>query len=231
VVELSVAFDHITIKRAARKVVTGVPSQTTEHPMQYHDFVQQLSLLQARRENLKASFQNAGSTGFDIPVFDGIAGRSAGLTLGKAGSLKEEVSAPVAERVRNWSQELPVVQQHLIYPDQRALKGESAANTTDGGTVPLSGEVGKRQDDYKPPEERGSNKPGTGKEERGKGAASHLQGEGSGEASGGGFAGGFEGGSGRSARLGLLLPTLILGLYIVYVATHWQTVMGQHEEK
>lgn len=225
VVELSVAFDQGTVQKAVRKAAAGsLPEQVRPQAMDYHAFVQQLSVFQARREALKEAL-SAGGDLVDIPVFEGASGRSVGLTLGKAGPLKEAVSSPVAEQVRVWSRELPEAQQKLIYPDQRALKGESAANLSDA--VPTAEATGQRLEAYTPPEERGASRPGTGEGARGRGVAgqSNVTGEGQ----DGAVAGGLGGGPGRASRWGLLLPTLIMGAYVLYVIANWQTVMGREE--
>jgi hypothetical protein len=195
--------------------------------MNYHGFVQQLAVLQARREKLIVDLQAYRVPALNTAGFSGRpGGRSGWLTLGKAGPLVEAVSEPVAKSVRNWSRDLPEAQQQLIYPNQRALKGEAAANLTDGGVAGVGGDVGSRDQAYRPPEERGAASGKSGQGAKGKGASgtSNFEDEG-GE---GALAGGF-GGGGRAARLGLLLPTIILGLYVLYVVTHWNAITGREE--
>lgn len=225
VVALSVDFDQGAVRDAAHKAAAGgLPEQTKSQAMDYHAFVQQLSVFQARREVLQEAL-SAGGDLVDIPVFEGASGRSVGLTLGKAGPLKEAVSAPVAEQVRAWSRDLPEAQQKLIYPDPRALKGEGAANLSDAAFTAEA--MGQRQEAYTPPEERGASRPGTGEGARGRGVAGQSNVTGEGQE--GAVAGGLGGGMGRASRWGLLLPTLIMGVYVVYVITNWQTVMGYEE--
>ena len=224
VVELSVTFDQEAIESALHKTVDApaMPMTARRQAMDYHTFAQQIAVLQARREKLKGDLE-AGST-LNVPVYEGKQGRSASLTLGKAGPLAEDVSAPVAEKVRSWSQELPESQQQLIYPDRRALKGEVAANLTDGGAVSASGDGGSREQAYKPPEERGGMPQGKSEGgQKGRGAEGRSNAVGKGVDGGGGGGGML----GRATRLGLLLPTVILGLYILYVITHWHSFTGE----
>ena|GEM_PF-1240775 len=224
VVELSVTFDQEAIESAIHKTMDAPtkPMTARRQAMDYHTFAQQMAVLQARREKLKGDLEIKST--LNVPVYEGKRGRSASLSLGKAGPLAEDVSAPVAKKVRSWSQALSESQQQLIYPDKRALKGEVAANLTDGGAVSASGDGGSREQAYKPPEELGGMPQGTskgGKKEPGTEGRSNAVGKGGGAVGGGG------GMLSRATRLGLLLPTFILGLYILYVITHWQSLTGE----
>ena len=170
--------------------------------------------------------QELSGASVSLPVYAGAGQPSPGLTLGKAGPLQERVSAPVAEEVKAWAQQLPEAQQRLIYPERRTLKGEDAANLAGQQAAPTSGEAGSRQQAYQPPKDRGS--PGTGQGEKGKGEAGRagpgVAGAGGGPDSGlppGGW------GAGRASRLGLLIPTVILGLYVGYVIFHWREIRGE----
>ena len=219
VVELSVTFDQEAIECAIHITVhtPAKPMTARRQARDYHTFAQQMAVLQARREKLKGDL-GVGSH-LNVPVYEGKRGRSASLTLGKAGPLAEDVSAPVAEKIRSWSQALPESQQQLIYPDRRALKGEAAANLADGGAVSTSGDGGSREQAYKPPEERGGMPQGTSSQ-KGQGAKGRSNTVGRGVDGGGGMLS-------HVTRLGLLLPTIIMGLYILYVVTHWQSLTGE----
>ncbi|MBT3603768.1 MAG: hypothetical protein HOE48_00125 [Candidatus Latescibacteria bacterium] len=222
VLELTVTFDQAAVQNAVVLAADkAAPPQVQKREMNYHDFVKQLSVLQARRENLLKEMQTSVTSVMSIPGYQGQGGRTAGLTLGKAGPLKEAMSEPISEKVRAWSQELPAQQTALIYPDKRLLKGEVAANLTDGGLVVASGDEGDRQKNYKPPEERGASKEkGKSDTQKGVSATSSLEGEGGMGAAGGGLLG-------RASRLGLLIPTVILGLYVLYVVLNWNSFVGR----
>lgn len=224
VVEVSVTFDKAAVQNAvAQATDRSGPAQAQKREMNYHDFVKQLSVLQARRESLLKELQVSPTSVTSLPGFQGQGGRSVGLTLGKAGPLKEAMSEPISEKVRSWSQDLPEQQQALIYPDKRLLKGEVAANLTDGGLVSTSGQAGDRKQDYQPPEERGISKE-KGQSDGEKGGVSgqsNMDGEGGeGSVGGGGFLG-------RHSRLGLLIPTIILGIYVLYVILNWKSITGR----
>ena len=226
VVELAITFDQDAIESALEQTADApaTPMTTKKQAMDYHVFARQMALLQARRENLQ-TILGRGSD-LNVPTYDQKRGRSASLSLGKAGPLTEDISAPVAEKVRSWSQKLSESQQQLIYPDPRALKGEIAANLTDGGAVSIGGDRGSREQAYTPPEERGGMPLGkTESSEKSKGVKgqSNLEGQGQdGTVAGGG--GGFVS---QVTRLGLLLPTFILGMYVLYVISNWRTITGE----
>lgn len=223
VVEVEVTFDQSAVRKAISNAIDQqAPTQSQKRDMDYHDFVKQLSVLQARRESLIQEMQTYNTSVMSIPGVKGNGSRSVGLTLGKAGPLKEAVSEPISKKVRAWSQELPAQQQTLIYPDKRLLKGEVAANTADGGLAPTSGEAGDRQQNYKPPEERGvSKEQGKSDAQKGQSGQSNMEGEGGqGTVGGGGF-------FGHHARWGLFIPTVILFVYVVYVLLNWDSITGR----
>jgi hypothetical protein len=219
VVELAITFDQSAVRKAVEKAAQGPgPRVSEKREMDYHDFVKQLSLLQARRENVARDLTGADASPLGIPSYKGIGGRTAALTLGKAAPLEEAMSEPISEKVRAWSQDLPTEQQTLIYPDKRSLKGEEAANLTDGGTAPSGGKAGERQRNFKGPAERTVSHGGdSGGGKAGQSGTSSMEGDGGQGAGGGGL-------FGRSSRLGLLLPTLILGAYILYVVLNWDLI-------
>jgi hypothetical protein len=219
VVEVAVTFDQAAVQNAvAQATDTGAPERSQKREMNYHDFIKQLSILQARRETLLNELKASPDAQMPIPTFLGQSVRSVGLTLGKAGPLKEAMSEPISEKVRHWSQDLPAEQQVLIYPDKRLLKGEVAANLTDGGLIATSGDQGDRTQDYKPPEDRGiAKEKGQSDGKKGVSGTSNLEGEGGVGNAGGGF--------GRHARLGLLIPTVILGIYVLYVILNWKSIV------
>jgi len=220
VVEVAITFDQATVQNAvAQATDRGAPERSQKREMNYHDFIKQLSVLQARRETLLNDMKASAASQMSIPAFSGQSVRTVGLTLGKAGPLKEAMSEPISEKVRHWSQDLPAEQQVLIYPDKRLLKGEVAANMTDGGLIATSGDNGDRKQDYKPPEDRGvAKEKGQSDGKKGVSGTSNLEGEGGlGVAGGGSF--------GQRARLGLLIPTVILGIYVIYVILNWKSVV------
>lgn len=222
VLELTVTFDQAAVQNAVSKAAKGrAPEQVNKRDMNYHDFVKQLSILQARRENLLNDMQASSASVMSIPSFSGTSGRKVSLTLGKAGPLKEAMSEPISEKVRAWSQDLPAQQVALIYPDKRMLKGEVAVHLSDGGFVPAGAEGGARKKDYTPPKERGvAKEKGQSDGQKGISAESNLEGEGGLGAVGGGL-------FGRASRLGLLIPTLILGMYVLYVIANWKSFIGR----
>ena len=120
--------------------------------------------------------------------------------------------------MRSWSEKLPAVQQQLIYPDRRALKGEGAVTAATGDAVPTASDRGSREQAYRPPEERGGMK----SETKDEGVDAQVQAQGMRRGGGGGQ-------SSQATRLGLLLPTLIVGIYVLYVAIRWQSLMGESD--
>ncbi len=213
-VDMAITFDRGAIDRALAKSAPAISRGVRQQAMDYHTFAQKLAILQARREKLRADLARQGD--LSVPRYDAERARSASLTLGKAAPLTEKVSAPVAKNVRSWSEKLPAVQQQLIYPDRRALKGEGAVTATTGDAVPIASDRGSREQAYRPPEERGGMKNKTKDE----GVNAQVQPQGMRRGGGGGQ-------SSQATRLGLLLPTLIVGIYVLYVAIRWQSLMGE----
>ena len=216
VVDMAITFDRAAIDRALAKSAPAISRSARQQAMDYHTFAQQLAILQARREKLRADLARQG--GLSVPGYNQERVRSASLTLGKAAPLTEKVSAPVAKNVRSWSEKLPAVQQQLIYPDRRALKGEGAVTAATGDVVPTASDRGSREQAYRPPEERGGIKNKTKDE----GVNAQAQPQGMRRGGGGGQ-------SSQTTRLGLLLPTLIVGIYVLYVAIRWQSLMGESD--
>ena len=216
VVDMAITFDRAAIDRALAKSAPAISRSARQQAMDYHTFAQQLAILQARREKLRADLARQG--GLSVPSYNQERVRSASLTLGKAAPLTEKVSAPVAKNVRSWSEKLPAVQQQLIYPDRRALKGESAVTAATGDVVPTASDRGSREQAYRPPEERGGMK----SETKDEGVNAQAQPQGMRRGGGGGQ-------SSQATRLGLLLPTLIVGIYVLYVAIRWQSLMGESD--
>ncbi len=212
-VDMAITFDRGAIDRALAKSAPAISRGMRQQAMDYHTFAQKLAILQARREKLRADLARQGD--LSVPRYDAARARSASLTLGKAAPLTEKVSAPVAKNVRSWSEKLSAVQQQLIYPDRRALKGEGAVTATTGDAVPIASDRGSREQAYRPPEERGGMKNQTKDE----GVNAQVQPQ--------GMRRGGGGQSSQATRLGLLLPTLIVGIYVLYVAIRWQSLMGE----
>lgn len=203
IVNLSTTFDLGAID-LAQSVGTTTARQ---REMDYHKYAQQIATLQARRETIEATM--ARQRDLAIPLYNRERARSAALTLGKIAPLTEDISAPEAQKMRTWSENLPAEQRHLIYPTPRALKGERAANLSDG--KPVLDTPGTRQQAYRPPEDRGE----AGKRDskrKDRGANVQPRGE-------------RMGASGRATRLGLLLPTFLLGLSL-YAITRCQLFTG-----
>ena len=210
IVNLSVTFDREAIDRALGQPVGAVSMR--QQAMDYHKFAQQIAALQARRENIEATM--AQQSDLNIPLYYRERALSASLSLGKTAPLTEEVSAPVGQKTRSWSEKLPAVQRQLIYPTPRALKGEQAATAADGETI--LDKRGSREQAYRPPEERGGRAQGKrGEKDKGTEGPPHPQGT------------GRDGASGRATRLGLVLPTLVLGFYVLYAITRWQSITGE----
>ena len=214
VVDMAVTFDRGAIDRALAESARSMTAR--QQAMDYHTFAQKIAILQARREKLSADLAREGD--LSVPLYTRERARSASLSLGKAAPLTEKVSAQVAENVRSWSEKLPAVLQQLIYPDRRALKGEGAVTATTGDAVPTASDRGSREQAYRPPEERGGMKSKT--KDEGVNAQVQLQGM---------RRGGGGGQSSQATRLGLLLPTLIVGIYVLYVAIRWQSLMGERD--
>ena len=205
IVNLSTAFDIGAIDRALARSVGTTTARQRE--MDYHNYAQQIATLQARRATIAATL--ARQRDLDVPLYNRDRGRSAALTLGKTAPLTEDISAPEAQKLRTWSENLPAEQRHLIYPTPRALKGERAANLSDG--KPVLDTPGTRQQAYRPPEDRGgSGNRDSKRDDRGAKVQPRE---------------GRAGASGRATRLGLLLPTLALGLSL-YVITRRQLFTG-----
>ena len=212
-VDMAITFDRGAIDRALAETTSAMTAR--QQAMDYHTFAQQLAILQARREKLRAELARQGD--LNVPLYNLERARSASLSLGKAAPLIEEVSAPVAKNVRSWSEKLPVVQQQLIYPDRRALKGEGAITSATDDVVSTANDRGSRERAYRPPEERGGIKSKTKDE----GIDAQVQPQ--------GMRRGGGGQSNQATRLGLLLPTLIVGIYVLYVAIRWQSLMGESD--
>ena len=216
-VDMAITFDRGAIDRAV-ETASARSIAARQQAMDYHTFAQQLAILQARREKLRADLARQGDP--SVPLYNRERARSASLTLGKAAPLTEKVSAPVAENMRSWSEKLPAVQQQLIYPDRRALKGESAVTAVEDDVVSTASDRGSREQAYRPPEERGGMKSETKTKDEGVDAQVQPQGM---------RRGGGGGQSSQATRLGLLLPTLIVGIYVLYVAIRWQSLMGESD--
>ena len=216
-VDMAITFDRGAIDRAV-ETASARPMAARQQAMDYHTFAQQLTILQGRREKLRADLAHQGD--LSVPLYNWERARSASLTLGKAAPLTEKVSAPVAENVRSWSEKLPAVQQQLIYPDRRALKGEGAITAVEDDVVSTASDRGSREQAYRPPEERGGMKSETKTKDEGVDARVQPQGM---------RRGGGGGQSSQATRLGLLLPTLIVGIYVLYVAIRWQSLMGESD--
>lgn len=213
-VDMAITFDRGAIDRALAKSAPAISMAARQQAMDYHTFAQKIAVLQARREKLRADLARQGD--LSVPLYNRERVRSASLSLGKAAPLIEEVSAPVAKNVRSWSEKLPAVQQQLIYPDRQALRGEGAVTT--GDVVPAASDRGSREQAYRPPEERGGMKSKTKDE----GVDAQVQPQGMRRGGGGGQ-------SSQATRLGLLLPTLIVGIYVLYVVIRWQSLMGESD--
>jgi len=106
----------------------------------------------------------------------------------------------------------------VIYTNRRWLKGESAVTTNTGVAVPNPRYRGNGIQAYRPPEERGGMK----SETKDEGVDAQVQPQGMRRGGGGGQ-------SSQATRLGLLLPTLIVGIYVLYVAIRWQSLMGEND--
>ena len=213
-VDMAITFDRGAIDRALAKSAPAISMAARQQAMDYHTFAQKIAVLQARREKLRADLARQGD--LSVPLYNRERVRSASLSLGKAAPLIEEVSAPVAKNVRSWSEKLPAVQQQLIYPDRQALRGEGAVTT--GDVVPTASDRGSREQAYRPPEERGGMK----RETKDEGVDAQVQPQGMRRGGGGGQ-------SSQATRLGLLLPTLIVGIYVLYVVIRWQSLMGESD--
>ncbi|MCZ6633605.1 MAG: hypothetical protein O7G87_09385 [bacterium] len=225
VVELSTTFEGQAVLKAASQAghVGGMQQKTQKRKMDYHRFLQHLVVLQGKRAELKKTLE-AQTEEFAFPVVAEQRESSPGLTLGKAGPLKEAMSKPLAEQTQAWAKALPEKQQQLIYPERRALKGEAAA--TPESDVATGEVAGPRQLAYQQPEERGAAPPGArrGKQGEDRRGGKGQKGSGS-ESVEAGLVGG-RGGLGRATRWGLLIPTLILGLYVGYVILNWDAWTG-----
>ena len=207
IVNLRVSFDAGALDRALARSVGSTTAQRRE--MDYHNYARQIATLQARRENIEATM--ARQRDLDIPLYDRERARSAALTLGKIAPLAEDISASEAKKMRTWSENLPAERRRLIYPTPRALKGERAATLADGGTI-LDAR-GNRENAYRPPEEHGDRARGKG-DGKDRGADVKME-------------KGRDSARGRATRLGLLLPTLALGLYVLYAMARWQAITGE----
>lgn len=217
-VDMAITFDRGAIDRALAKSASVGPMTARQRAMDYHTFAQQIAILQARRDKLRADLARQGD--LNVPNYNLERARSASLTLGKAAPLTKEVSEPVAKNVRSWSEALPAVQQQLIYPDRRTLKGEGAVTAVEDDVVSTASDHGSREQAYRPPEERGGIKSETKTKDEGDNTQVQPQGM---------RRGGAGGQSNQATRLGLLLPTLILGIYVLYVAIRWQSLMGEDD--
>ncbi len=212
------SFSHGAIRDALSGIDTGRSPDASRNSMDYHTFVQRLAVLQERRAALKEMLDVRAIPTY--PAYVGSRGNTLSLTLGKAGPLHEDISAPVSEQVKTWAQKLPDSQKRLVYPDRRQLKGEESANPTGLSDTPFSSLTGDRQDAYRPPEDRDVTTRGRSKTQKGK-AGAEIGGDGAGtnhSGSGDGL------GGGRGSRLGLLLPTLILSGYVGFVISKWQVL-------
>ena len=214
--ELSRTFGPEAIRQAAAEAPAGFSPKGLRKQMDYHAFLRALALLKDRRNELQHALETDGAT---VPGYAGVSPGSLSLTLGKAGPLKESASIPVAEEVKAWARKLPEAQKRLIYPDRRELKGEEAAVPSLQQPTPTSGAAGQRQTDYRPPDEGRPADGSTGQKGKAGGLAAGSQGQ-PGAGGGGGSSGG------RSSRLGLWLPTLILAGYMGYAILRWQDLTG-----
>ncbi|MDA0746808.1 MAG: hypothetical protein O2954_09830, partial [bacterium] len=154
IVDFERSFDQSAILQATNQAVPGSPPPTQKTRMDYHSFLQNLVVLQERRDAIKQKLQQVTAQEPGAPAYTSTQKQSLSLTLGKAGPLHEAISNPVAEQVQTWAEKLPEDRKHLIYPDRRKLKGEEAANLATSGATPNTTESGTRLDTYRPPDER-----------------------------------------------------------------------------
>lgn len=182
--------------------------------MSLHRFVAELTVLETERERLATALRNY-AVDLPVPAYGGARARGA-FTLGKAGPLEEHATQPVSEQVKAWSETLPAERKALLYPERRQLRGEGEA-TVAGDLTPTAGGAEDRKADYAPPSDRRNRQPGSEDGQPGATGEGGGVGEGEGVSAGGG--GGF---SGRSSRLGLLVPTVILAAYAVYATRTWR---------
>ncbi|MEE2752868.1 MAG: hypothetical protein VX910_02715 [Candidatus Latescibacterota bacterium] len=214
-IEMKVEFGAGSIRQAAQEIGQAKFEGGESREMTLHAFVVELAMLESDRERLRADLQRRASK---LSVVGYSGGQSlTSLTLGKSGPLKESITEPVSRQVKKWTEQLPAEQQALVIPSRRGLRGESEA-TAAGDRVVGAGRDEDRRADYVAPSDRRNRQFGT---EEGRAGASGSGGNGSGVEVG---AGTFDGGGfgGRSSRLGLLVPTLLLATYAVYATRQWR---------
>ena len=202
-VEFAKQFNRREIQRALLESARANPPGTRRKRMDHHGFLQNLISMQETRARLKHQLQKSADPVHQT-AYTGHRNPEVSFTLGKAGPLKEETSLTFAKEVESWAEKLAESEKRLLYPKKRTLKGEDAAIAA-AGAAGLGTESGKRQDAYRPPEERSPGEQSlTGR--KGK--------EGSSAAAASGGSGG-----GRGSRAGLLFPTIIMAAYIWYVVS------------
>lgn len=183
--------------------------------MDYHRFLQELAQLEAARSEIRQRLGAGQVNVIQPPTRSG--GHAPGLTLGKAGPLQEAVTAPVAAAVLAWARQLGAADRRLVLPQARSLKGEGAATQAAGVAGGSAAEDRRRN--YVPPVDRQASPGGR----RGKGAGEAGDGANGGEGAEGGAGRGVGGtGGGRAPRLGLLVPTAVLGVYLAFLARQLQ---------
>jgi hypothetical protein len=202
-VEMTKTFDGAAVRRASSR--EGSRGGGVAREMRYHDFVARLAVLESERMRLADELARYAVASTAPGFTKGVVGP--GLTLGKAGALKEEVSRPVSEEIDRWVKTLAPASQSMVYPDRRRLLGEDAA-TEAGAKPPSATQAGDRTEAYRPPSNRRNAQPGV---EAGQGLS---------EGDGGGQSAQSSGGGGRATRLALLIPTGILTAYVLFAALH-----------
>jgi len=216
-VEFRRDFTGREIQSAGRRPSLSSPPgpDPVREKMDYHTFVAQLTTLQARREvlfgRLKAYASRVDPEATRVP------GGSPGLTLGKSGPLRDDLATPVAEKALAWAKSLDEEDRRLVLPNERQLKGEGAATEALG--LVSEAEGGTRVQDYRRPDD-GSRSAARDPLDASAPteAASGLQGR----AVEGGYSEGGGGGGGAAPRLGLLIPTAALLLYVTFLSRQFR---------
>ena len=120
---LQVEFSGEAISAAAANSDLPSPAEVESSPMEFHQIVSRLVLLETRRD-LIAEQLSAGEKGHDaFPRYGGARSSAsiAAFTLGRAGRLNEGTNTRASERLQTWTRQLPSQVRELVLGPQRSL--------------------------------------------------------------------------------------------------------------
>ena len=157
-VKLSAVFAATSIQAAAGKHPLEPPDANSvrTRPMEFHQALSELAVLQERREELAAALAASSRRETTEVRFSGWPLSALSFSLGEAGPLAERSNMETSVRLLAWAKSLPPTMQALVFRPQRELRGwENKTAAVSFQESPGGGEEEDRRRDYVPPAERG----------------------------------------------------------------------------